>query len=370
MNVPLLDLRLQYLSIKEEIDKALSEVLEDCGFILGERVKELEARISAYCGVKHGIAVASGTDALFLSLKACGVGPGDEVITSTYSFFSSAGTIWNAGGRPVFVDIDPDTFNLDVSQVKGRISDKTKAVMPVHLFGQCAEMVPLLELASEAGLPIIEDAAQAIGATSDGRKAGSLGLLGCFSFYPSKNLGAYGDAGMIVTNDSSVADKLRLLRVHGAKPKYFHRVVGVNSRLDALQAAVLLVKLKYLDSWSARRRNNAGLYDRLLQDTEVVTPKVRKGNVSIYNQYVVRVRARDAVKEFLAKKGIGTDIYYPLPLHLQECFRALGYRKGELPRSEKAAQESLALPIYPELTPEQQEYVVSSIREALDLVSP
>ncbi|KPJ61378.1 MAG: transcriptional regulator [Latescibacteria bacterium DG_63] len=365
MEVPLLDLRLQYSSIKEEIDSAVAAVLEDCGFILGERVKELETSVAGYCGVEHGVAVASGTDALFLSLKACGIGPGDEVITSTYSFFSSAGTIWNTGARPVFVDIEPDTFNLDAGQVRERITESTKAVMPVHLFGQCADMWPLLEVASQSGLAVIEDAAQAIGATYHGKRAGSLGTAGCFSFYPTKNLGAYGDGGMVVTNDSSLADKLRLLRVHGARPKYYHKAIGINSRLDALQAAVLQVKLKYLESWSTKRRKNAAIYDRLFRDTKVVTPKVREGNVSIFNQYVVRVPGRDAVREFLKKRGIGTDIYYPLPLHLQECFRDLGYTKGDLPHSEKASEESLALPIYPELTPEQQGYVVSSIREAL-----
>jgi dTDP-4-amino-4,6-dideoxygalactose transaminase len=365
MEVPLLDLRMQYLSIKSEIDGAVAEVFQDCGFILGQRVAELEKLVAEYCGVKHGIAVASGTDALFLSLKACGIGPGDEVVTSTYSFFSSAGTIWNTGARPVFVDIEPDTFNLDVSQVKDRITENTKAVMPVHLFGQCADMAPLLEVASESGLAVIEDAAQSIGAVYKGKKAGSLGTLGCFSFYPTKNLGAYGDGGMIVTDDSSLADTLRMLRVHGAKPKYYHRTVGVNSRLDSLQAAVLLVKLKYLEGWSATRRKNAAIYDRLFKDTEVVTPKVREGNVSIYNQYVVRLPGRDAVRESLKRTGIGTDIYYPLPLHLQECFKDLGYKKGDLPHSELASQESLALPVYPELTPEQQGYVVSSVREAL-----
>jgi dTDP-4-amino-4,6-dideoxygalactose transaminase len=365
MEVPQLDLRQQYLSIKDEIDVAMAGVLEDCGFILGKRVQEFETRVAAYCDVEHGIGVASGTDALFLALKALGIGQGDEVITSTYSFFSSAGTIWNTGARPVFVDIDPGTFNLDVSQVKERVTQKTKAVMPVHLFGQCAEMTSLLKVTSELGLAVIEDAAQAIGATHEGKKAGSLGTVGCFSFYPTKNLGAYGDGGMIVTHDSSIADKLRLMRVHGAKPKYFHKSVGVNSRLDSLQAAVLQVKLKYLESWSAKRRKNAAIYDRLFQDTDVVTPEVREGNESIYNQYVVRVPGRDAVRTFLKSKGIGTDIYYPLPLHLQECFNDLGYKKGELPLSEKASEESLALPIFPELTPEQQDYVVSSIREAL-----
>jgi dTDP-4-amino-4,6-dideoxygalactose transaminase len=365
MDVPFLELKQQYLSIKKEIDQAIAGILDSCNFILGEPVKELEERIAHYCGVKHGVAVASGTDALYLSLKACGIGAGDEVITSSYSFFASAGTIWNTGAEPVFVDIDPGTFNLDVSKVKEKITDRTKAVMPVHLFGQCADMKPLLELAADSGLIIIEDAAQAIGATHHGRKAGSMGTVGCFSFYPSKNLGAYGDGGMVVTDDASIADSIRLLRVLGAKPKYFHKVIGINSRLDALQAAVLLVKLGHLDGWSEKRRRNAAVYDDLFKNTEVVTPKVLRGNVSIYNQYVVRVPKREVVREFLKKSGIGTDVYYPLPLHLQECFRELGYEKGRLPHAENASLETSAIPIYPELTLEQQKYVASAITDAL-----
>jgi dTDP-4-amino-4,6-dideoxygalactose transaminase len=365
MDVPFLDLKQQYHSIKNEIDQAIAGVLDGCNFIMGQPVKELEERIAQYSGVKHGAAVASGTDALYLSLKACGIGPGDEVITSSYSFFASAGTIWNVGAKPVFVDIDPDTFNLDVSRVKEKITGKTKALMPVHLFGQCADMEPLLELAKEYGFAIIEDAAQAIGATYKGEKAGSIGTVGCFSFYPSKNLGAYGDGGMVVTDDASIAEKIRLLRVHGAKPKYVHRIIGINSRLDTLQAAVLLVKFRHLDNWSEKRRQNAAVYDGLFKNTEITIPKLAPGNVSIYNQYVVRVPRREIVREFLKKRGIGTDVYYPLPLPLQECFGELGYVKGQLPHAEKASLESMAIPIYPELTLEQQKYVVSSIVEAL-----
>jgi dTDP-4-amino-4,6-dideoxygalactose transaminase len=365
MHVPFLELKQQYLSIKKEIDQAIAGILDSCNFILGEPVKELEERIARYCGVKHAVAVASGTDALYLSLKACGIGAGDEVITSCYSFFASAGTIWNAGAKPVFVDIDPGTFNLDVSQVEKKITDKTKAVMPVHLFGQCADMKPLLALAKDCRLVVVEDAAQAIGATCQGKKAGSMGTAGCFSFYPSKNLGAYGDGGMIVTDDASIADKLQLLRVHGARPKYFHKVIGINSRLDALQAAVLLVKLRHLDSWSEKRRQNAGVYDALLGNTGIVIPKIMEGNVSTYNQYVVRVPKRETVRGFLKTRGIGTDVYYPLPLHLQECFRELGYAKGQLPHAEKASLEAMAIPIYPELTLEQQKYVASAIMDAL-----
>jgi dTDP-4-amino-4,6-dideoxygalactose transaminase len=365
MRVQFLDLKQQYLNIKQEIDEAVLRQVGSGNYVLGETVAQLEKRIAEYSGAAHGIGVASGTDALLLSLKACGVGPGDEVITSTYSFFASAGTIWNAGARPVFVDIDPATFNLDASQVGARVTARTKAVMPVHLFGQCADMGPVMDVAAEKGLAVVEDAAQSVGATWRGRKAGSIGTTGCFSFYPTKNLGAYGDGGMIVTSDADVADRLRLLRVHGARPKYFHKVVGFNSRLDALQAAILLVKLDHLDSWSERRRQNALAYDRLFRGSGVVVPEVRQGNVSIFNQYVIRVPKRDAVKELLKKKGVDTDVYYPLPLHLQECFRELGYVRGQLPNSEKAAAESLALPIYPELTAEQQEYVVSSVKEAI-----
>jgi dTDP-4-amino-4,6-dideoxygalactose transaminase len=365
MDVPFLELKQQYLSIKREIDQAIAGILDNCNFILGEPVKELEERIARYCGVKHGVAVASGTDALYLSLKACGIGAGDEVITSSYSFFASAGTIWNTGAEPVFVDIDPGTFNLDASKVKEKITSRTRAVMPVHLFGQCADMKPLLELAADSGFTIIEDAAQAIGATYQGRKTGSMGTVGCFSFYPSKNLGAYGDGGMIVTDDASIADRIRLLRVHGARPKYFHKVIGINSRLDTLQAAVLLVKLGYLDSWSEKRRRNAAVYDGLFRNTEVVIPEVLRGNVSIYNQYVLRVPKRETVREFLKKRGIGTDVYYPLPLHLQECFKELGYERGQLPHAENASLETLAIPIYPELTLEQQEYVAAAIMDAL-----
>ena len=368
MRVQFLDLRQQYLSIKREIDEAVLRQVGSGNYVLGETVALLEKRIAEYSGAAHGIGVASGTDALLLSLKACGVGPGDEVITSTYSFFASAGTIWNAGARPVFVDVEPGTFNLDVSQIKYAVTPRTKAVMPVHLFGQCANMGPVMDAAMEKGLAVVEDAAQSVGAVWRGRKAGSIGTTGCFSFYPTKNLGAYGDGGMIVTSDAAVAERLRLLRVHGAKPKYFHKIVGFNSRLDALQAAILLVKLDHLDSWSERRRQNALVYDRLFRGSEVVVPEVSEGNVSIFNQYVVRVPTRDAVKEFLKTKGVDTDIYYPLPLHLQECFRELGYSRGQLPNSEKAAAESLALPIYPELTLEQQEYVASSVKEAIATV--
>ncbi len=365
MRVQFLDLRQQYLSIKQEIDEAVLRQVGSGNYVLGETVSQLEKRIAEYSGAAFGIGVASGTDALLLSLKACGVGQGDEVITSTYSFFASAGTIWNAGARPVFVDIDPGTFNLDVSQIKHKLSPRTKAVMPVHLFGQCANMGPVMGVAAEKGLAVVEDAAQSIGALWSGRRAGSIGTTGCFSFYPTKNLGAYGDGGMIVTSDPALADRLRLLRVHGAKPKYFHKIVGFNSRLDAVQAAILLVKLDHLDSWSERRRQNARVYDRLFRGSDVVVPEVGEGNVSIFNQYVVRVPRRDAVKEYLKKKGVDTDVYYPLPLHLQECFQELGYTRGQLPNAEKAAAESLALPIYPELTSEQQEYVVSSVKEAI-----
>ena len=363
--IPQVDLKVQYGSIKGEIDIAIKRVIEGGDFILGQDVKKFEEEVAEYLETNFAVGVASGTDALHIALLACGVGKGDEVITTPFTFIATAESIVHCGAKPVFVDIDPGTFNLDASKVKEKITSRTRALMPVHLFGQCADMKPLLELAADSELTIIEDAAQAIGATYQGRKAGSIGTVGCFSFYPSKNLGAYGDGGMVVTDDASIADRIRLLRVHGAKPKYFHKVIGINSRLDTLQAAILLVKLGYLDSWSEKRRRNAAVYDGLFRNTEVVIPGVLRGNVSIYNQYVVRVPKREAVREFLKKRGIGTDVYYPLPLHLQECFKELGYERGQLPHAESASLETLAIPIYPELTPEQQEYVASAIMDAL-----
>jgi dTDP-4-amino-4,6-dideoxygalactose transaminase len=363
MKVPLLDLKAQYATIKEELDAAVAEVMESCSFILGPQVQKFEEKVAAYCGTKYAVGVASGTDALLLSLRACGVGSGDEVITVSYSFFATAGVISNLGATPVFVDIEPSTYNINSQLIAEKITPRTKAIMPVHLFGQCAEMDPILTLAEEHQLKVVEDAAQAIGAEYRGRKAGSMGHLGCFSFFPSKNLGGMGDGGMITTNDSELAELLRILRVHGSKSKYYHSVVGYNSRLDTLQAAALGVKLKYLDEWTEKRREHAHLYDQLLQELPVVTPHAEEHNRHIYNQYTIRVENRDGLQQHLKEKDVGTALYYPLPLHLQECYRDLAHQQGNLPESERAAKETISIPVYPELTRQQQEYVVNQIRD-------
>ncbi|HPD61766.1 MAG TPA: DegT/DnrJ/EryC1/StrS family aminotransferase, partial [Thermodesulfobacteriota bacterium] len=356
MPIPLLDLKAQYATIRDEIKPAIDEVLESQLFILGEKVIKLEEAIANYSGSKFAVGVASGSDALLLALMALNVGYGDQVITTPYTFFATAGSIARLGAVPVFVDIDPKTFNISpqkISECLTTISpkDKIKAIMPVHLYGQCADMDPILAIAREHGLPVIEDAAQAIGSQYMGRKAGSIGDLGCFSFFPSKNLGGFGDGGMVTTNNETLAEKVAILRVHGSKPKYYHKVIGLNSRLDALQAAALLVKIKHLDQWTANRRKNADYYRERFQknglDEFVGLPKTAEGNFHIYNQFVTRVKHRDKLQQFLTQAGIGTEIYYPIPLHLQECFQYLGYKEGDLPESEKAARETLALPIYP-----------------------
>ncbi|HEY0376094.1 MAG TPA: DegT/DnrJ/EryC1/StrS family aminotransferase [Pyrinomonadaceae bacterium] len=369
MKVPLLDLRAQYEPLKEEMQEAVRRVLDSQQFILGPDVAALEEEIARYTGARHAVACASGSDALLLALMALDIRSGDEVVTTPYSFFATAAAIARVGARPVFVDVEPATYNLDVSKIEAAVTERTRAVMPVHLYGQCAEMDALTEISLRHNLPIIEDAAQAIGAEDGGGRAGAMGSIGCFSFYPSKNLGAAGDAGMMTTNDDALADRLRSLRVHGSRTKYQHELLGVNSRLDSLQAAVLRVKLPHLDSWSDARRANAERYDRLFEDAglteEVGLPFVREHVRHIFNQYVVRVRdgRRDALAEHLKQSGIGTDIYYPIPLHLQTCFNYLGHNEGDFPEAERAARESLALPVYPELTAKQQGYVVEMIRE-------
>jgi len=375
MKVPFLDLKAQYQKIKRDIDQAISEVVSEQHFILGPKVEALEETIAAYSAARYGIGVASGSDALALSLLALGIGSGDEVITTPFTFFATAGSVSKVGAKPVFVDIDPKTYNLDPSKIEERITSSTKAVMPVHLFGQCADMEPIKELARRHDLWIIEDAAQAIGSdyTRDSappQRAGSIGDVGCFSFYPSKNLGGFGDGGMVTTNDEELAQRLKLLRVHGASSKYYYQSIGVNSRLDALQAAVLLAKFRFLEKWTNKRRENAAYYDQLFEKSDhqslgIELPHVQYNNRHIYNQYVIRVPKRDELREFLTQEGIGTDVYYPLPLHLQECYRDLGYKEGEFPHAEKAARDTLALPIYPELTREQQEYVASKVAEFL-----
>lgn len=368
MKVPLLDLSEQNQALRPEIEAALGRVLDTDGFILGAEVQALEKELADYCGTKYAIGCASGSDALLLALMALDVGPGDEVITTPYSFFATASAVTRLGAVPVFVDIEPDTYNLDIGQVEARITPKTKAIQPVHLYGQCADMMRLAEVAARHGIPLVEDAAQAIGAEENGVRAGALGEIGCFSFYPSKNLGGMGDGGFMTTNDDELARKLFALRVHGSEERYYHKWVGLNSRLDGFQGAVLRVKLPHLDTWSDKRKANADRYRALFTDAglseQLVLPYERENVRHIYNQFVVRVPGRrDELRAFLTDNGIGTDIYYPVPLHLQECFAYLGYREGDLPESDRAARETLALPIYPEMREEQQAYVVEKIAE-------
>jgi dTDP-4-amino-4,6-dideoxygalactose transaminase len=363
MNIPLLDLRAQYASIKKEVNSAIEEVLESQHFILGPKVEECERAIAAYSNCGYGIGVSSGSDALLVCLMAENIGPSDEVITTPYTFVATAGAIARLGATPVFVDIDPVTYNIDASQIADKITNNTRVIMPVHLFGQMADMDPIMNLAQEHGLVVIEDAAQAIGAEYKGRRAGSIGHYGCFSFFPSKNLGAIGDAGMIVTNEAERAEKLRVLRGHGAKPRYYHRVVGGNFRLDAVHAAVVSAKLPYLDSWTAARQRNAKKYDQLLGEGLGIRLPAVVTNRHIFNQYVIRTSSRDRLQAFLKKKGVGSEVYYPLPLHLQDCFAYLGIKASAFPESESAAKEALAIPVYPELSDSQAHYVVETIAE-------
>ncbi len=368
MQVPLLDLKEQNAELRPEIEAAIGRVLDTNGFVLGSEVAALETELAAFCGVEHAIGCASGSDAILLALMALDVGPGDEVITTPYSFFATVSAITRLGATPVFVDIEPDFYNIDPAKIEEKITPRTKAIEPVHLYGQCAEMDAINAIADKHGIAVVEDAAQAIGAMDNGRQAGSMSPAGCFSFYPSKNLGGMGDGGFLTTNNSDVAAKLRALRVHGAEERYFHKYIGLNSRLDGFQGAVLRVKLPHLDRWTEQRRSNASLYRDLFSDAgireNITIPVERAGAFHIYNQYVIRVPGnRDALRSFLTDKGIGTDIYYPVPLHLQECFAYLGYSSGSLPVAERAAEETLALPIFPELSREQIEYVSAVIVE-------
>ena len=363
MKVVSLDLKRQYESIRAEIDKAVLDVVASQSFILGPFVESFEQDITKFCLVKHAIGVSSGTDAILLALMACGIKDGDEVITAPFTFFATAGSIARLGAVPVFVDIDPSTYNIDVNKISIAVNRKTKAILPVHLYGQCADMDVILEIANANGLKVIEDAAQAIGATYKGKNAGTIGNIGCFSFYPSKNLGGYGDGGLITTNDDKLAEFIKLLRVHGAKPKYYHSYVGINARLDAIQAAVLSVKLKYLSEWSESRRMIASYYNEYLKNLPVKMPDTASYNTHIFHQYVIATPHRDKLMEYLKQQGIETVIYYPLPLHLQKCFEYLGYKKGDLPESEKAANETLALPIFPEITRKEQDYVIEYIKK-------
>ena len=382
-NVPLLDLKAQFAQIRAEVMPAIDQVCASQHFILGEHVRALEEEVARYCAVSAGIGVSSGTDALLLALMALGIGAGDEVITSPFTFFATAGTIARSGARPIFCDIDPVTFNLSPAAVQSFIDEqcaeregltnratggRIKALIPVHLYGQSADMDPLMAIARRHRLKVIEDAAQAIGTEyKNGVRAGSIGDVGCFSFFPSKNLGAFGDAGLCTTNDAEFAESLRVLRVHGGKPKYFHAVVGGNFRIDELQAAVLRVKLKYLDGWTEGRQRNAAYYDAAFADAglgeKLRTPLATAGYRHIFNQYVVRAQNRDALRARLTERAIGSEIYYPVPLHLQKCFAYLNYRAGDFPQSERAAGETLALPIYPELTQAQLAHVVATIAE-------
>src|SRR5215813_1370896 len=367
MNVPLLDLQAQYVSLRDALRTAVERVMSSQRFVLGDEVRELENTLAAYCETKHAIGCASGSDALLLALMALDLKPGDEVITTPFSFFATAAAIVRLGARPVFVDIDPQTYNLDPSRVADAITPRTKVIMPVHIYGQCASMDPLLDLGRRHGIPVVEDAAQAIGATDNGRCAGSMGVIGCFSFYPTKNLGGAGDGGILTTSDDDVAARLRRLRAHGGSNEYEHEEVGINSRLDELQAAVLNVKFPSLDKWSDERAHKAEIYTKLLQDAELrfplVTPHVRSDGRHIFHQYVIRVPGnREALMEHLKTHDIGSKIYYPIPLHLQKCFEYLGYKKGDLPEAEAAAGETFALPAYPEMTEEQQVYVVETIK--------
>ena len=387
MKVPLLDLKSQYKSIKKELDEALLKTAESQYFILGPEVKKLEENLCKYLGCKYAIGVSSGTDALLVALMALDIQPGDEVIVPAYSFFATAGVVSRLNATPVFTDIDPVTFNIKPEDIKKKITAKTKAVIPVHLYGQSAEMDAIMKIADNK-IKVVEDAAQAIGVKyKGGQMVGTIGDIGCFSFFPSKNLGGFGDGGLVVTNDDQLAEKLNILRVHGANPKYYHKIIGGNFRLDAIQAAVLNVKLPYLDSWSEQRRKNAATYNSLFikmglaenpgkiefnDKNKVLIPKAAYKsdslkNYHIYNQYIIRVKHRDDLRDFLLKNEVMTEIYYPVPFHLQECFSDLGYMQGDFPISESIANTSLALPIYPELTKEQIEFVVEKINEFVEI---
>lgn len=377
MQVPLLDLKAQLDTIRDDVKAAVDEVLESTRYIMGPKVEQLEAAVAEYCGATHAVGVTSGTDALLISLMALDIGPGDLVMTTPYSFFATAGAIARVGATPVFVDIEPDSFNIDPEGIRRWFerhhleASRVKAIIPVHLYGQCVDMDPLLEIACERNLSVIEDAAQAIGSRYPSKygekKAGAMGRVGCFSFFPSKNLGGIGDGGMVVTSEDILADKLAKLRNHGMHPKYHHSMIGGNFRLAPIQAAVLLVKLRHLDQWHAARQANAAYYDQHFADSGILTPPMKYSREQhIYNQYIIRVPGdRDGLRTFLGDRKIGCEIYYPVPFHEQACFRYLGYQLGEFPHAERAARETLALPIYPELTREMQDYVVGTIKSFL-----
>ena len=375
MTVPLLDLKAQHDPIRKDLLAAMERVLERNNFILGDEVRQLEESVATYCQTQYGIGVSSGTDALLVSLMALDIRPGDEVITTPLSFFATAGAIVRLGARPVFADIDPVTYNLNPSEVEKVITSRTKAILPVHLYGQCADMKPILEMAAQHGLAVVEVAAQALGAEyPDRRRAGSMGTLGCLSFFPSKNLGGFGDGGMVVTNDQELMERIRILRVQGGKPKYYHKFIGGNFRLDTLQAAILNVKFPYLDRWTSLRQQNAERYSVLFKESgliekiglqlpQAVYQDSGVTHYHIYNQFVIRVPNRDGLRKYLKDNEIGNEVYYPVPFHLQECLRDLGHHEGDFPHAEQACKETLGLPIYPELEKHQQELVVETIHD-------
>ncbi len=364
MKIPILDLKGQYGQIKTEVTKAIRRVIDSQIFILGEDLAKLETEMAEYCGTKYAVGVGSGTDALILSLRALGIKPGDEVITTPFTFFASAESISLVGGKVVFVDIDPGTYNINPALIESKITPSTKTIIPIHLYGQCSDMDPIIAIAKKHNLKILEDCAQAIGATYKGRKAGSMGDIGALSFFPSKNLGAYGEAGMIVTNNKELADKVRMLRVHGSSVRYIHSTIGYNSRLDNIQAAVLRVKLKYIDGWLASRRENGAYYNEHLKDLPLILPHVPKDNVHTYHLYVIRVKSDnlERLMKFLTDAGIETRTYYPVPLHLQECYKSLGYVKGDLPEAESAASSTFAIAVYPELKKSKQDYIIKTLK--------
>jgi dTDP-4-amino-4,6-dideoxygalactose transaminase len=364
MKIQMLDLSEQYQSLRGQVIRKLDEVMSSSRFILGDNVKQLEADVAKYSHASHGVGVGNGSDAIHIALQASGIGEGDEVITTAFTFFATGGAIARAGATPVYVDIDPVTFNIDPCKIEEAITQKTKAILPVHLYGQMADMERIKEIADKYQLAVIEDAAQAIGAEHHGKKVGELGTAATYSFFPTKNLGAYGDGGMIITSDDELAEKARVIRVHGSKPKYYHHVLGYNSRLDELQAAVLNVKFPYLDHWSAERRERAAYYSEKLNDklsNIIQTPVEKEGNYHVFHQYTLRVPNRDRLQSYLKEHGVATMIYYPMPLHVQPVFKDLGYQDGDLPETEKAAKEAISLPMYPELKKSDQDYIIEKV---------
>jgi dTDP-4-amino-4,6-dideoxygalactose transaminase len=363
--VPLVDLKRQYHSIKEEVDSAIQDVLKSQAFILGPQVKEFESLFASYCNTKHAIGVSSGTDALLLALKSLGIGDGDEVITSPFTFFATVGSICNTGAKPVFADVEPESFNIRPDLIEKCISNKTKAIIPVHIYGQCADMDPILEIAKKHDIRVIEDSAQSIGAEYKDKKSGSIGDLGCFSFFPSKNLGGLGDGGMITCNSDDLEELIYMLRIHGGKPKNYYSIIGINGRLDTIQASVLIKKLGHIEPWCEKRREKASYYTERMKGLDLVTPEIMSFNKHVFHQYVIRTKERDRLMEHLTTNNIGCAVHYPVPQHLQKCLAHLGYKEGDMPEAEGATREILSLPIFPEITKEEQDYVIDTINDFL-----